>query len=252
MNGFPQYENYGGNCNPYQQGYHQGFQNGQAYQSGYQQGYQDAMRQQCGQQWPPRNCWQPPMGNDGCHQQQNVGQLQGGEGKPITYTTRGGWNVNIDGHKIVMTDPSGQHKIEHSGDPHEYLDGKHVKDWQGKDRSVILPDGTKITMNADSPQGLVKGLSIYDGDRNIQVDNLNNKVTHQSMNSWDTRSREAWQADGETAIVSYGRDGINYSNLYNQDKNLGFTSIYKDLGTMPYKKDFNYRACGWNPQLMMA
>lgn len=258
---------YGGGIPPYQQGGGWGQQpnwggqqqwGGQGqYQQGYQDGYNAGIGNQTQGNWPPRNCWQPQprqdiQGNNTCGV--NNGQLiqEGGEGKPIGYTTRGGWNVSIDGHKIVMTDPSGQHKIEHSGDPHEYLNGKHVKDWQGKDRTVILPDGTKITMNADSPQGLVKGLSIYDGDRNIQVDNLANKITSQSNNGYETRAKEAWQADGETAMVSYGRDGINYSNLYNQDKNLGFTSAFKDIGTMPYKKDFNYAQVNHQPRFQFA
>ncbi len=30
-----------------------------------------------------------------------------------------------------------KNKIEHSGDPHEYLNGKHIKDWAGKIRLTI-------------------------------------------------------------------------------------------------------------------
>ena len=30
-----------------------------------------------------------------------------------------------------------KNKIEHSGDPHEYLNGKHIKDWEGKGIAII-------------------------------------------------------------------------------------------------------------------
>lgn len=230
-----------GGGNQYQQGYQDGYNQGQQYQQGYNNGYDQAMGNQCGQQWPPRNCWQPQNDgcrpNDGCGRpQQPQGQLtQEGEGKPINYTTSGGWKVVVNGDKLVATDPSGQHKIEWSGDPHEYVDGKHVKDWDGKVRSLILPDGTKFTGNADSPTGVMKHLSIYDGNRNIQIENAGNKITHSSNNPWDTRSREAWQPDGETAMVSLDRCGMNYTNIYNQDNNLGFKPLHKDLAFSPNK-----------------
>ena len=33
----------------------------------------------------------------------------------------------------TLTPEEQKNKIEHSGDPHEYLNGKHIKDWEGKE-----------------------------------------------------------------------------------------------------------------------
>lgn len=219
--------------NPYQQGYNQG-----QYDRGYQDGYNAAQRQFGGYGQPPghgyhggmcppdRCCppWGPgSTGNPG-------GQLQQeGPGKPINYRTSGGWNVQVNNDKVIITDPTGQHKIEHSGDPHEYVNGKHVKDWEGKDRSILLPDGTKISMHADGPHGLIQNTSIYDGDQNVQINNNGNQVTHRSFNPYDTRAREFWQADGETSAVQRGFRGLRYDNLYTQDENLGVRPNYKQL-----------------------
>lgn len=224
----------------YQQGYQQGFQQGQ-YQQGYQQGYQAGMGY--GPQggypgcFPPGGGWNNgcPPGNQGFPPQYGTGNPGGqlrqeGPGKPLNYTTSGGWRVQVNGDKVIVTDPSGKQKVENSGDPHEYVNGKHVKDWEGKQRSLVLPDGTKITMGATAPNGVVTNTSIYDGDQNIQIKNEGNEVTSRSFNPYDTRMREAYQYDGETARISYNRDGgINYTNMYTQDENFGVRSNYKDI-----------------------
>ena len=231
-------QQYGGG-GAYQQGFQNGYQQGQ-YQQGFQDGFGAAQQQFGGYGrpqgydynggcCPPQRCcppWQQggSTGNPG-------GQLcQEGPGKPINYHTSGGWNVSVNGDKVIITDPSGQHKIEHSGDPHEYLDGKHIKDWEGKDRSILLPDGTKISMGATGAQGLITGVSIYDGDQNVQINNQQNQVTHRSFNPYDTKAREFYQADGETSRVSEGWRGLSYQNLYTQDQNLGVRPNFKDLG----------------------
>ena len=198
-----------------------------------------------GQQWGGGNgCWSPgqnfnfgqccpPQNCCPCHRPP-TGQLsqQGGEGKPIEYKTSGGYTIRVDKHQIVITDPKGKNKVEHWGDPHENLNGKHIKDWEGKQRSIILEDGTKITMSAKGPQGVTESMSIYDGRRNIQIDNNKNKVSHQSMNPWDTMMRERRQYDGETSIfTTNNRTGVaNYANVYTQDSSFNVTGSYTQLG----------------------
>ena len=235
----------------YGAGYQQGFQTAQ-YQQGYQQGYQAGMGGLPGggfPQYPPQGgypgCFPPGGGwNNGCQPGNQGfppqygtgnpgGQLrQEGPGKPISYTTSGGWQVQVNGDKVIVTDPSGKQKVENSGDPHEYVNGKHVKDWEGKQRSLVLPDGTKITMGATAPNGVVTNTSIYDGDQNVQIKNEGNEITSRSFNPYDTRMREAYQYDGETARISYNRDGgINYTNMYTQDENFGMKSNFKDIAS---------------------
>jgi hypothetical protein len=227
----------------YGAGYQQGFQAAQ-YQQGYQAGYQAGMGYGPQQGYP--GCFPPGGGwNNGCCPSNQCfpprpgstgnpgGHLcQEEPGKPINYTTSGGWRVQVNGDKVIITDPTGKQKIENSGDPHEYVDGKHVKDWEGKQRSIVLPDGTKVTMSAPAANGVIEHTSIYDGDQNVQIQNKGNEVTSRSFDPYDTRMREAYQYDGETARVSYNRDGgINYTNLYTQDENFGMHSNYKEIAS---------------------
>ncbi|MDQ7825666.1 MAG: hypothetical protein RDV48_22895 [Candidatus Eremiobacteraeota bacterium] len=206
--GFPGYNSYGsyGNYGSYANAY--AGQGGSYANAGY---------------YPPYQQPQPPM-NYG-------GQLsQDGAGKPITYKTSGGWNVEINGGKLTITDPSGKHKVEHSGDPHEYVDGKHIKDWDEKTRSLILADGTKITMNATGPQGVIENYSIYDGAESIKIDANGNKIQNVSYNPYQRYWNDANQTDGETAYVGYGRNGnFIYKDIYKQDENLNVTPMYRDL-----------------------
>lgn len=159
------------------------------------------------------------------------GQLtQEGKGKPIGYTTSGGYKVNVNGHTVTITDPTGKNTVKHWGDPHENVNGKTIKDWEGKDRTLVLGDGTKITMNADGPQGVINNTSIYDGNQAIQINNKNNEITGVSFNPYQTAMMEAYQPDGETSYVGPNRKGdFIYKNIYTQDQNLGIQSNNKLL-----------------------
>lgn len=167
-----------------------------------------------------------------CHGHRPEGQLcQKGKGKPISYTTSGGYKVNVNKHTITITDPNGKNVLKHWGDPHENLNGKHLKDWEGKQRSIVLGDGTKITMTADGPHGVTRNTSIYDGRQNVQINNDKNQIKHHSFNPWDTAMREARQYDGETSIFRTNRNGAAiYNNIYTEDKNFGINYQYKAIG----------------------
>lgn len=221
-----------GNCFP---GYQQQFPSGCSPWGG---GYQ--------QQWGGGNCFPQQGGNfnfgnqcpQSCccpgQQPQQGGQLdQAGKGKPIEYKTSGGYSVKIDKHTITITDPNGKNTQQTWGDPHENVNGKHVSDWAGKQRSIVLGDGTKITMSANDPKGVVNSTSIYDGRMNVQVENGSNTVTHFSMNPRDTAYREQSQYDGQTAIFTTNpRNGVaRFADIYNQDANFNVTQQYKQIAS---------------------
>ncbi|MBN9419729.1 MAG: hypothetical protein J0I12_30005 [Candidatus Eremiobacteraeota bacterium] len=176
------------------------------------------------------NC-QPNQNYFGSQQVNNGGDLsQSADGEPISYTTSGGWTINVDNDKTTFTDPNTGQTLEYSGDPHEYLNGEHVKDWESSQRTVQLPDGTKVTLSATAANGLTTNTSIYDGNRNIQIDNTGNLITSDSTNYYDTQQREQAQYDGEVATLGYNADGgLIYTDLYNQDANFQVTSNYKDI-----------------------
>ena len=183
-------------------------------------------------------------GQQGYNNRPNYGgQLKGGDGKPIEYKTSGGYNVQINGGEITITDPKGEHKVVHSGDPHEYVDGKNVKDWDEKTRSLILGDGTKITMNAEGPKGVIDNYSIYDGAESIQVTAKGNKIDNVSFDPRQRQWADANQADGETAYMGYNNKGqFTYTDVYKQNENLGVTPYYKDIAGAGLKNNENQQA----------
>lgn len=121
----------------------------------------------------------------------------------LEYTTRSGrWTVKIDQHQIVATRKIGstyQAKWEVWGDPHENLNGKHIKDWEGKRRTLVLDDGTKITMDAEGAQSVVHTTSIYDGAQSHVVGNVGNLLRHSCVHAQTTVKRDADEFDGEAA-----------------------------------------------------
>lgn len=150
---------------------------------------------------------------------------------PIEYRTRGGYRVLVDRHTISVVDPIGMNTVQHLGDPHENLNGKHLKKWggapgwDGARRSLLLGDGSKLTMVATGPQGVVTQTSIYDGDENLQIDNATNTFTHHGCAAADTDARDCAQHDGETVLFAtdLAIGTAIYINAYNDD--AGFVRV---------------------------
>lgn len=56
-----------------------------------------------------------------------------------------------------------KNKVEHSGDPHEYILGKHIKDWEGKGIAII--NGEVIELDEKQMEAIRKG-SVSNGSGN--------------------------------------------------------------------------------------
>lgn len=162
----------------------------------------------------------------------------GGAGTPMAYLTRDGYTIKIDLHTITVTDWFGRNTVEHWGDPHENLNGKHIKDWGGEpewdgSRRSLLVGGAKLTMHATGPQGLILETAIYDGDRNLRFAHTTNTVVHFSMDAADTLARDAAEYDGETA--AFATDPLTliatFRNVYNEDPAFQRIEGERMLGT---------------------
>lgn len=179
-------------------------------------------------------------------------------GQPVAYVTSGGYTVTINRHTITVYDALDVNKVEHWGDPHENLNGKHIKDWGGEPewdgarRSLVLADGTKLTMEAEGAQGVVLHTSIYDGDENLQVDNCRNALEHHGIDATDTALRDAAQHDGETAsFTTHAETAVAiYTNVYNEDAAFDIVEFSVPLGeTGGYENPNNVRDYYDDPRL---
>lgn len=166
-----------------------------------------------------------------------VGGLTRNGDTSLTYVSRSGqYRVHVNEHTISITygDP-GVHTWQHWGHPHENLNGKHIKDWEGTRRTTMLPDGTKITMDSDGPQGVVLTTSIYDGPRSHRISNVGNVVSHSCVNAQVAAQREAEERDGETmyfTILKTATSPIGAALTLNYyDENEGSVGNFRRLYT---------------------
>lgn len=160
------------------------------------------------------------------------GVLTGGDGEEIVYLTSGGYTVRIDEHQIIVTDPLGTNKVENWGDPHENLNGKHIKDWEAARRTLLLADGSKITMHANGPQDVVQYTAIYDGRINVQILNSGNLVFSSNQSLAEAVCRDRAEYDGETSTFSTNAaTGVaTYRQLYLESDEYEVTPNTQPLG----------------------
>ena len=105
--------------------------------------------------------------------------------------------------------------------------------WDGNRRTLLLGDGSKLTMNATGPHGLVLETSIYDGGRELHLSNPTNTVVFHGTDPVGARCRDATQHDGETASFSTdaGSGVAIYRNAYNEDAAYNRVDSNVPLGT---------------------
>ena len=167
------------------------------------------------------------------------GIVDDGSSQPLDHVTGGGYTIKIDRHTITITDALGTNTVQHWGDPHENLNGKHIKDWgdgvrwEGLHRTLLLGDGSKVTMEAQGPHGVTQWTSIYDGNAHIQFDNCRTRIAWQGNDPAGTAQLEKSQYDGETStFTTDAQTGVaTYSTVYNEDESFDRVSTPQQLGT---------------------
>lgn len=153
----------------------------------------------------------------------------GPAGTPLGYTTSGGWRIAMNLSTITVTSPDGLGTYQYWGHSHENLNGKHLKDWLGTHRTMILPGGAMITLVADGPQGVVESVSIYDVDQTHKIDTTNNSIT---MSLMAVRVGESAEPDGETMRIWHIGNGRYYAeNIYHQEASGDTQQEAVPLGT---------------------
>lgn len=106
---------------------------------------------------------------------------------------------------------------------HENLNGKHIKDRVGKRRSIILPDGAKITFVTDGETGPMLSISIYDGLEMHHINKTCKTLEYSSASSAFAQQLDNEEADGETGAIEFVYSsgttisGLLFVNLYTEE-----------------------------------
>ncbi len=146
-----------------------------------------------------------------------------------TYKTRGGGTIVINSTTAITISHADYvgfsidlwggfiiDGVTKLGYNHENLNGKHVKDKIAKNRTILFPDGAKITITADSIIAPVLSISIYDGK---EAHRINLRCSTRTI-EWSTASSEFTQqidnaeADGETGGFRFTATGLVFDDYY--------------------------------------
>ena len=126
------------------------------------------------------------------------------ENGSVEYLSSGGYRINVNGKNIITTDANGQ-STRIWGD----MQAAEAGGGSGRDVAFLLGDGTKVTLQADSP-GHVKETNIYDGNSRIKIDN--NKMSFSTQ--YSQYDADAGETD-EKYNAEQGEKG-ELKELYNQ------------------------------------
>lgn len=169
----------------------------------------------------------------------------------ITYITSSGGKIVMDHKRLVITithkdyinfrlqfwgsiDKNGK-KVY--GGNHENLNGKHIEDRESNRRSLIFPDGAKITMIAIGYELL--SVTIYDGQECHHINTAcNNMLEYSSATSTITQQLDDAEPDGETGTFEITATGLLFYNIYTEttlgvkvEKHVPLGEIFKDRPT---------------------
>src|SRR5690606_21877382 len=177
--------------------------------------------------------------------------LTGVNRESFTYITSGGGSIKymMEKDQFIITHADYTNfKIEFWGgnfEPlaftaaHENLNGKHIKDRMGVSRSVVFPDGSKLTLVCAENSGEVLWASIYDGNQVHRINITCNKLEYSSLNSAYLKQLDDAEADGETSTFEFTETGLLFLNIYTEDvagqkveERVLLGEIFKDKSTL--------------------
>lgn len=120
---------------------------------------------------------------------------------------------------------------------HENLNGKHIKDRLGNSRTLITPDGTKITLvsaAATGPMSSVTAITIYSNGSVHHINTTCNKLEYSTSNNpYLAQRMDELQADGETSVLEDTPDTVWYYTIYNEDTPCNRVYERVNLGSLP-------------------
>ncbi len=146
---------------------------------------------------------------------------------PFVYKTADGWTITIDFKMAIRIEhDTYKYNLElwgvlDNGDlsgNHENLNGKHIKDRLTNKRSIILPNGTKITMHVqDVYHSQLTQVSIYEGAYAHHFNPVCGLLEYSENNAVIAKQLDDQQVDGETAGLEMSDTGLIFVNIYNEE-----------------------------------
>lgn len=160
-----------------------------------------------------------PQGHLSYSSSSNLYTFRTNGGGTIEIDPRGTINISDDNYPgfLVSFWGGGVANAPVSSAFHENLNGKHVKDRINARRTIVFPDGAKVTMVADVPGGPTRWINIFDGGElhhiNMDCSTLEFSTTNSTSLVQQVDSEEA---DGETGTFEISATGLLYLNIYTE------------------------------------
>lgn len=164
---------------------------------------------------------------------------------PYTFRTNSGGTIVIDvdlsiaithddypGFKIALWGGSLTKGVMKLSAQYESLNGKHIKNRLGSRRSIIFPDGAKITMVAEGEEGPLISISIYDGTESHHINPGCKNLVISSTLLATAQQLDSAEADGETGKFEISPTGLLWTNLYTEDVPGNKVTDYYKLGEL--------------------
>lgn len=162
----------------------------------------------------------------------------------LRYVTHGGWKIIIVAATITIGDPTGYNAIQNWGQvnntwhAHENFNGKHVKNFKGAQRTHILSDSSKITINGRLT-AQTSQVSIYDNDQTHRFIIRHTNNTYELV--WSCALPmfgDAEEHDGETSSLFYDDEGLLWYNIYQEDADTNGLPKPRQHGNEPLARMF--------------
>ncbi|MET0465777.1 MAG: hypothetical protein ABW007_21625 [Chitinophagaceae bacterium] len=99
---------------------------------------------------------------------------------------------------------------------HENLNGKHIKDRHGVRRTLIFPDGAKMTIVTAGEYEQILSVSIYEAGEAHRIAGPCNTVTISTTDAAEAKKMDDEEADGEAGSIELTPTGLIWWNNYTE------------------------------------
>lgn len=169
---------------------------------------------------------------ESCAAQTPTGHLSYNSATGIyTYNTHGGGTITINLKNNILVNHSGYPGFKFEmwelvvpspgdtlfGGAHENINGKHIKDRLGLNRTILFPDGSKLTMRAVNSDKHMASISIIDGDEAHHINGTCSTLNLSVVDPDIAQELDEAVADGETSTFEISATGLLFVTIYQED-----------------------------------